>query len=80
MTRFVLRRIAWALIVAWFVVTATFAMTTAIPAEPARALLGPHATPDAIAKVREFYCLDRGFVGRYACYVKNVASGDVGQI
>jgi peptide/nickel transport system permease protein len=79
MIRLVARRIGWAIVVAWFVVTATFAMTTAIPADPVKALLGPHATPDAIERVRAYYCLDRGFFGRYACYVDRVAHGDLGE-
>jgi peptide/nickel transport system permease protein len=75
----VLRRLAWTALVVWFVVTATFAMTTAIPADPARALLGPHATPEAIIRVRAYYCLDRGFVGQYGCYVARIAHGDLGE-
>ena len=73
------RRIGWAIVVAWFVVTATFAMTTAIPADPAKALLGPHATPEAIERVKAYYCLDRGFAGQYACYVSRVVRGDLGE-
>jgi peptide/nickel transport system permease protein len=73
------RRIAWAVVVAWFVVTATFAMTVAIPADPAQALLGPHATPETLERVRAHYCLDRGFVGQYVCYVGHVARGDLGE-
>jgi peptide/nickel transport system permease protein len=75
----ILRRIAWALLVAWFVITATFAMTTMIPADPAKTLLGPHATPDAIEHVRAYYCLDRGVIGRYGCYVRDIAHGDLGR-
>ncbi|HET9991673.1 MAG TPA: ABC transporter permease [Kofleriaceae bacterium] len=75
----ILRRIGWAVVVVWFVITATFVMTTAIPANPARALLGPHSTPEAIARVRAHYCLDRGLVGRYGCYVGNVLRGDLGK-
>jgi peptide/nickel transport system permease protein len=77
--RYVARRIAWALLVVWFVVTATFAVTTALPADPARALLGPHATPETVERVRAHYCLDRGFVGQYGCYVANIARGDLGE-
>ncbi len=79
MTRLIARRVGWALVVAWFVVTATFAMTTAIPADPARALLGPHATPETIERVKAHYCLDRGFAGQYACYVSHVVRGDLGE-
>jgi peptide/nickel transport system permease protein len=73
------RRLAWTVLVVWFVVTATFAMTTLIPADPARALLGPHATPDAIERVRAHYCLDRGFLGQYACYLDHVVHLDLGE-
>lgn len=73
------RRLAWTVLVVWFVVTATFAMTTLIPADPARALLGPHATPDAIERVRAHYCLDRGFLGQYACYLDHIVHLDLGE-
>jgi peptide/nickel transport system permease protein len=75
----VLRRIGWALVVAWFVVTATFALLAAIPADPARALLGPRATPEAVARVRAYYCLDRGLVAEYGCYVDHVLHGELGE-
>ena len=73
------RRLAWTVLVVWFVVTATFAMTTLIPADPARALLGPHATPDAIERVRAHYCLDKGFLGQYACFLDHVVHLDLGE-
>jgi peptide/nickel transport system permease protein len=79
MMTYVLRRIVWTLVVVWFVVTATFAMVVAIPAEPARALLGPHASAEAIAKVRADYCLDASVPEQYACYVGRIARGDLGE-
>ncbi len=75
----VLRRLGWSLVVVWFVVTATFAMTMAIPADPGKTLLGPHASTEAIERVRSQYCLDRGFVGRYGCWIARVAHGDLGE-
>ena len=75
----VLRRIGWSILVVWFVVTATFAMTAAIPADPAVAMLGPHKTPEALKRVREHYCLDRGIVGQYRCYVAAIVHGDLGE-
>jgi peptide/nickel transport system permease protein len=73
------RRIGWSLVVIWFVISATFAMTTAIPADPVKALLGPHATPEAVVRVRAYYCLDRGIATQYACYVGRIARGDLGE-
>jgi peptide/nickel transport system permease protein len=73
------RRVAWTAVVMWFVVTAAFAVTVAIPADPAAALLGPHATPDAILRVRAHYCLDRGPIAQYGCWIVRVARGDLGE-
>jgi peptide/nickel transport system permease protein len=75
----IVRRLVWTVLVVWFVVTATFAMTLAIPADPAKALLGPHATPEAIIRVRAYYCLDKSFVEEYGCYVTRIAHGDLGE-
>jgi peptide/nickel transport system permease protein len=75
----ILRRIGWMLVVVWFVVTATFLVVTAIPADPAKALLGPHATAETLARVRVHYCLDRGIVQQYGCWIDRVVHGDLGE-
>ncbi|HEU4734882.1 MAG TPA: ABC transporter permease [Kofleriaceae bacterium] len=73
------RRLGWTILVVWFVVTLTFVITAAIPADPARALLGPHATPEAIERVRAHYCLDRGLAAQYGCWLAGVVHGDLGE-
>jgi len=75
----IVRRIGWMLVVVWFVVTATFVVTTAIPADPAKALLGPHASAETIERVRVDYCLDRGVVHQYGCWIDRVVRGDLGE-
>jgi len=75
----VARRIGWSIVVVWFVVTTTFAMTAAIPADPIKALLGPHATPETIERVRVHYCLDKGLIGQYGCYALHIVHGDLGE-
>jgi peptide/nickel transport system permease protein len=72
------RRIGWTALVVWFAITATFAIIAAIPADPARAVLGPHATDETLKLVRAHYCLDRGLAGQYACWLDHVAHGDLG--
>jgi peptide/nickel transport system permease protein len=79
MMRHLVGRIGWTLLVVWFILSVTFAMVTCIPAEPARALLGPHATPEAIERVRSHYCLDENVVGQYGCYVGRLAHLDFGE-
>jgi peptide/nickel transport system permease protein len=73
------RRVGWMIVVIWFVVTATFVVSVAIPADPAKVLLGPHATPEAIERVRAHYCLDRGPLAQYGCWISRVARGDLGE-
>jgi peptide/nickel transport system permease protein len=73
------RRIAWTLVVVWFVVTSTFLLAVAMPAEPMRAMLGPHATPETIARARAQYCLDEGLLVQYGCFVGRLARGDLGE-
>ena len=75
----VARRLGWTIVVVWFVATTTFLVTVAIPADPAKALLGPHATPEALERVRAHYCLDRGIPAQYACWISRVAHGDLGE-
>jgi peptide/nickel transport system permease protein len=79
MTRAIVRRIGWMFAVVWFVVTATFLVTAAIPADPAKALLGPHATAETLERVRVHYCLDRGVVWQYGCWLDRVVRGDLGE-
>ena len=79
MIRTIVRRAGWTVVVVWFAVTATFLVTIAIPADPARALVGPHATAEALDRVRAHYCLDRGMVGQYGCWIARVARGDLGE-
>jgi peptide/nickel transport system permease protein len=54
-------------------------VTIAIPADPARALVGPHGGAETIERVRAHYCLDRGIAGQYGCWIARVAHGDLGE-
>jgi len=75
----IVRRIGWTIVVVWFIVTTTFLATTAIPADPAKALLGPHATAETLERVRVHYCLDRGILRQYGCWLDRVGHGDLGE-
>jgi peptide/nickel transport system permease protein len=78
MSRFLLRRLGWSLLVLWFVMTATFVITHVLPADPVRAMLGPHADPQTIAQVRKNLHLDDPLLEQYTFYVGRVAHGDLG--
>ncbi|HTJ42796.1 MAG TPA: ABC transporter permease [Kofleriaceae bacterium] len=76
--RFLLGRLVWSIVVIWFVVSATFVMVSAIPVDPIRTMVGPHADEKTIVRVRAEYCLDEGFLGQYGCFVGRVMQGDLG--
>jgi peptide/nickel transport system permease protein len=78
MSRFLLRRLGWSLLVLWFVMTATFAITYVLPVDPVRSMLGPHADPQTIEQVRKNLHLDDPLLEQYAFYVGRVAHGDLG--
>jgi peptide/nickel transport system permease protein len=71
-------RLAWAALVLWFVVTLVFTLMWTLPADPARALAGPHADTATVEQLRRNLCLDRGFVVAYGCHVGRMLRGDLG--
>lgn len=79
MTGMILRRLGWSLVVIWFVVTITFLITTALPADPAKTMLGPRATKDSIERVTAHYCFGESVPVQYGCWVGNLARGDLGE-
>ena len=79
MIGYLVRRLAWAALVVWFVVSAAFIMLTWIPADPAATLVGPHGNAESIARARRAYCLDAGLVEQYGCFVGRLARGDMGE-
>lgn len=76
--RFLLLRFGSAIVVIWFVISAVFLLTYVLPADPARAAVGPHADAETIARVRIELCLDKGFLAQYNCHVGRLAKLDLG--
>ncbi|MFH0901270.1 MAG: ABC transporter permease [Pseudomonadota bacterium] len=76
--RQILGRLLWTVLVLWFVLSASFAIAYAIPADPARAMVGPHADAATVARVASTMCLDRSLAVRYYCHVARIARGDLG--
>ncbi len=56
-----------------------FGMLHLAPGDPAQVLLGPEATADSIAQVREDLGLDKPLVVQYATWMSNMARGDFGR-
>ncbi|WP_454753868.1 ABC transporter permease [Cupriavidus necator] len=60
------------------IVFVSFMLVKTIPGDPAVLMLGPTATPDAIASLRESMGLDKPLPVQFGLYLKNLAKGDMG--
>lgn len=78
MTSYVIGRIAQIIPVMLGVSVIVFLLVRLIPGDPAIALLGSHATPEAISRVREQLGLDLPIWQQYLLYLGNVLHGNFG--
>lgn len=78
MGAFLLRRIALLAPVVLGITLAVFFLIRLIPGDPARTLLGIHATPELIAQVRRTLGLDQSVGVQYLIFVKALIHGDLG--
>lgn len=79
MIAYVLRRLALAVPVVLLVGTITFVLMQLTPGDPAAVMLGPEATPDQVAELREKMGLDRPLYERYPRWLLDVLRFDLGQ-
>ncbi len=76
MTRYLLRRLAFALITLWVVVTVAFFLARAVPGGP---FDGQRRLPPAVeANLRAAYHLDEPLLGQYVRYLGMLSRGDLG--
>jgi peptide/nickel transport system permease protein len=76
--RWVARRLALGVGVVVACSLVVFAATTALPTDPAQAILGKQATPDALAQLRAALGLDRSLPVQYLSWLGGVVRGDFG--
>lgn len=79
MPAYVARRLFFAIFVLWGAVTIIFLVVRLVPGDPALLTLGPDATADQIAAVRERMGLDQSLVAQYVQYLQNVLALDFGE-
>jgi ABC-type dipeptide/oligopeptide/nickel transport system permease component len=79
MLTFVVRRLLLALPVLLGVVFVVMLTVDLLPGDAVALMLGEHATPDAVARLRDHLGLDKPFLVRYLEYVGRVARGDLGR-
>ena len=76
---FVVRRLAMLVPVAVGVTIIAFFMIHLIPGDPARTILGLHATPQRIALLHKQWGLDRPLVSQYWLFMDRLFHGNLGQ-
>ncbi len=79
MAAYVGRRVLASIPVLLLVVTAVFFVFQLIPGDPARAFLGPEATPDTVEQVRRDLGLDKPVVVQYVTYLRRLLQGNLGK-
>ncbi len=75
---YLLRRFAQAVVTALGVTILVFFMLHMVPGDPARALLGPRATPELIARLHHKWGLDRPLLSQYGLFMSRLVAGDLG--
>ena len=77
MTRYIIRRLIWVVIVVLAVTLVAFAIFFLLPStDPAVAFAGRNPSPELIAEVEEQLGLDKPVPVQYALYVKRLFLGD----
>ena len=79
MFRFVLRRLLVSIPVVLGVLTIVFLLARVVPADPCQVLLGERATPATCFQFRERFGLNEPLPVQYALYLRDMASGDLGE-
>jgi peptide/nickel transport system permease protein len=78
MTAYVLRRFGFSIFVLWGALTIVFAAIRLAPGDPAQLILGPDATAEQLAALRERLGLDRPILLQYVQYVAQALRLDFG--
>ena len=78
MGAFVLRRLLWLPVLLFFISIITFALGFYGPGDPVQVMLGLHATPATVERLRHEYGLDQPFYVQYFNYVTNALQGNFG--
>lgn len=76
---FILRRLAWSVLVLVGLSVVIFVIARVIPGDPARIALGPTATQDQVVALRAEMGLDLPVPVQYARYMGNLVRGDLGR-
>lgn len=79
MVNFILRKLLYSLLVLWGVVSVTFYITSVLPGDPARLMLGQRADIVSVEALRHQMGLDRPLWEQYFHFIGKAAQGDLGR-
>lgn len=79
MLKFTARRLLGVIPVLIGLSVVLFAFIHLLPGDPARVILGQHATPESLARMREALGLDKPLYEQYVDYVVKLLQGDLGR-
>jgi peptide/nickel transport system permease protein len=72
------RRLAWAAIAIWVIVSATFLLIYIVPSDPVSAVIGGRASGDVLKQVQHQYGFDRPVWVQYGRFWDHLLHGDLG--
>jgi peptide/nickel transport system permease protein len=72
MMRHAMRRLGWAVLVIWAVVTLAFFVNNVLPSDPARMIAGPQARPQDVQRIRAQLGLDQPLLTQYGVYMRRL--------
>lgn len=75
---YILRRVLYMIPVLLVLSFVIFMIIEAIPGDPAQIMLGQHATPEALERMRHSLGLDQPWFTRYALFIGRLLKGDLG--
>ncbi|MDE2857414.1 MAG: ABC transporter permease [Chloroflexota bacterium] len=77
--QYVAQRLLLALVVVLGITFVVFMIMQIVPGDPARVILGPYASAESVAGLRDRLGLDRPFFEQYLTWLSKAARGDFGQ-
>lgn len=78
MITYIVRRLLQLIPVTLGLATLIFLLIHAVPGDPALTILGPHATPDAVARLHRYWHLDDPLWTQFIYFIGRLFHGDLG--
>ncbi len=77
-TAYIVRRVGYVILTVFGIALITFVITYLVPTDPARLILGPHATPQSLATLDRQLGLDEPIWTQFGLYLWHLLHGNLG--